>query len=181
MVDDDLGILEGVAGDLEEEGYLLSTANCGEAALELFTHNHYDLVLTDLVMQNVDGLQVIKAAKKYNPDIMGIILTGYGNLDSAIDALRLRADDYLLKPCEGEEISYRVRRCLAEQRLRAKVKIYEKILPVCCVCKKIRDDSGTEPGRGNWMELEIYLSQKAGIDITSTYCPECAAEALQGI
>ncbi len=65
-------------------------------------------------------------------------------------------------------------KCLDYLELERKIKIYEKILPVCCVCKKIRDDTGKEHGTGKWMSLESYLTTKSKIDITHTYCPECA-------
>ena len=166
----------GIGKDLEGDGYAVTLANSGERAVELLESAHFDLVITDLVMDRIDGIQVLKAAKTKSPEIMVLILTGYGDMGSAIDALRLDADDYLLKPCEPDELKLRVARCFQRLALRRKLRLYEKMLPICCVCKKIRDDSGREPGTGEWMTVEKYVWEKAGLAPTSTYCPHCAGE-----
>ena len=99
LVDDDPFILEGIGEDLESNGYQVSRASSGESAVELLECIHFDLVITDLVMDSTDGIQVLKRTKELNSDIQVIILTGYGDIDSAIEALRSQADDFLLKPC----------------------------------------------------------------------------------
>jgi len=137
----------------------------------------FDMVITDLAMEKINGIGMLKKTKEVSPDTMVIILTGYGNLNSAIEAIRSDADDYILKPCEPLKIGTRVSQCFEKFELALKIKSYENILPVCCVCKKIRDDSGREPGTGKWLELESYIRDKGGIDVTSSYCPECAREA----
>ncbi len=178
LVDDDPFILTGVGKDLESEGYRVETASSGEKAFEKLERFTYDLVITDLVMDRTDGIQVLKKAKESNPETMVIILTGYGNMSSAIDALRLDADDYMLKPCDPAEINFRVARCLEKLEFRKRLQAYEKLLPVCCVCKKIRDDRGKEAGSGEWMPVEKYLWKRAGLETTSTYCPVCAQKAM---
>ncbi|WP_319522376.1 response regulator [uncultured Desulfosarcina sp.] len=181
LVDDDPFILTGIGKDLESSGYDVTPAKSGERAIELMENGHFDMVITDLVMDRVDGIDVLKTAKANNPETMVLILTGYGDMESAIDALRLDADDYLLKPCEPDEMKLRVSRYFERLELKRKLRLYETMLPVCCVCKKIRDDSGREPGTGKWMTVEQYIWEKAGISPTSTYCPECAAAAKKEI
>ena len=66
------------------------------------------------------------------------------------------------KPCEPLELGLRVSQCFEKYELALKIKSYENILPVCCACKKIRDDSGKEPGTGKWIELENYIREKGG-------------------
>lgn len=61
-------------------------------------------------------------------------------------------------------------------KLQEKIKLYENLLPICSVCKKIRDDSGKKPGTGDWMSLGQYLHNKAGISLSDGICPECAEE-----
>jgi len=178
LVDDDPFILEGIGEDLENQGFKVTRAASGDRALELLTGSDFDLVITDLVMEDVDGLQVLKKAKELNANAMVIILTGYGNMKSAIEALRHEADDYLLKPCESEELLYRVNQCLEKAELSRKIKLYQAILPMCCVCKKIRDDRLTEPGKGNWVTVEQFIHDRANLDITSSYCPECAQQTM---
>ena len=116
---------------------------------------------------------VLYEAKKQDPGIGTIILTGYGDMTSAIEALRLGADDYLLKPCDAGELLIRVARCLERQEAFRKIKLYENILPICIYCKNIRDDAGTEPGKGKWLRMEEYLSRKIGTDVSHGCCPVC--------
>ena len=179
LVDDDHFILEGIGADLESQGFHVTKTDRGNLALQLLKENHFDLVITDLVMEDTDGLQVLKKTKELNADTMVIILTGYGDMKSAIEALRQQADDYLLKPCESEEMLYRVVRCLEKRELARKIEIYQNILPMCCVCKKIRDDRNTEAGKGQWVSIEQFMHDKAKLDITSSYCPECAQQTMQ--
>jgi YesN/AraC family two-component response regulator len=181
LVDDDLLILQAISSSIEQEGYNVTTANSGEKAIELINENHFDLILTDLVMEPVNGMRVLKKAKEKNPESIVIILTGYGDLISAIEALRLDADDYLLKPCEPEELSFRIFSCLEKLELKRKVKAYETIVPVCCVCKSIRDDAGKEIGSGEWMPVEEYILTKSKIAVSPTYCPECIKKELENL
>ena len=181
LVDDDPIITAGTGSDLEENGYEVTTANSGEEAIELLNKSSFDLVITDLVMTPINGFGVLKKSKEMNLEMMVIILTGFGDMTSAIDALRLDADDYMLKPCEPEEMYFRVSRCLETLEFKRKIKIYEEILAVCCVCRKIRDDTGRAHGTGQWMSVEKYMHDNARVDITSAYCPECAKKAWEEI
>lgn len=181
LVDDDPFILEGIGEDLERRGYRVTRVNSGEKALELLERRNFDLVITDLVMEHIDGIQVLKKSKEKNATTMVILLTGFGDMLSAIEALRNQADDYMLKPCESSEIQFRVERCLEKLELTRKIHLYQKILPMCCVCKKIRDDTGKVPGQGPWVPVEQFIHERAKLDITSSYCPECAQKTLQQI
>ena len=178
LVDDDPFILEGIGEDLESNGYQVTRASSGESAVELLESNHFDLVITDLVMASTDGIQVLKKTKELNSDIQVIILTGFGDIDSAVEALRSQADDFLLKPCESQEMLFRVKNCLEKQELTRKIKLYQKILPMCCVCKKIRDDTNRQPGTGEWITIEKFINEQAHLDITSSYCPDCAKKTM---
>jgi DNA-binding response OmpR family regulator len=179
LVDDDPFILEGIGEDLEKHGYHVTRVNSGEKAVELLDRSSFDLVITDLVMERTDGIQVLKKSKEVDATIMVIILTGFGDMISAIEALRSQADDYMLKPCESSEIFFRVERCLEKLELARRINLYQKILPMCCVCKKIRDDTGKDPGQGQWIPVEQFIHEQAQLDITSSYCPECAQRTLQ--
>jgi DNA-binding NtrC family response regulator len=179
LVDDDPFILTGIGKDLSGEGYAVTTADSGKQAIELINRTRFDLVITDLVIDRIDSIQVLKAAKTRVPETMVFILTGYGDMGSAIDALRLDADDDMLKPCEPDEMRFRVSRCFERLELARKLNLYEKMLLICCVCKKIRDDGGREPGTGPWMSVEKFVWEKAGIAPTSTDCPHCAEAAIK--
>lgn len=179
LVDDDPIITAGTGSDLEEKGYTVTTANSGERAIELLESFSFDVVITDLVMTPVGGIDVLKKAKEIHPETIVIILTGYGNMNSAIAALRLDADDYLLKPCEPEEMYFRLSRCLQKRELDRKVKVYESLLRVCTVCKRIWKDTERGDGRGEWTSMEKYLHDNEGVTIQSTYCPVCSKEFAQ--
>lgn len=181
LVDDDPLVTGGMGSHLEKKGYAVTAANSGEEALEWLDKSIFDLVITALVMGPTNGIDVLKRAKEVSPEIMVIILTEFGDLSSAIDALRFDADDYLLKPCEPEEMYFRVSRCLEKSEFKRKIRSFEQTLPVCSVCKKIRDDTGRERGTGEWLSIESYMRRRAKVDMTSTYCPDCYKRALEKI
>lgn len=117
FVDDEKLIRNSFARDLRIEGFTVSAVGSGSEAIEALEENQYDLVITDLMMPGIDGFGVLKAVKRLAPQTSVIILTGYGDMRSAIDALRLGADDFTLKPCEIEELVLRIKRCLEKQSL----------------------------------------------------------------
>lgn len=173
LVDDEEIIRATVGRDLSKEGYDVTLCNNGMEAIKLLQEINYDIVLTDLMMEGVGGLDVLKKAKEINPDIMVIVITGFGSLSSAIDALRLGATDYMLKPCNRAELSMRINNCIEKIELRRIIKAYENILPVCSVCNKIRDDEGKKAGTGDWLNLNDYLKKRAHVKPTYGYCPSC--------
>ncbi len=174
IVDDEKSIRLSLADELEDEGYTVDTAANGEEAFKLLEEKDFDLIITDLVMERIGGIEVLKKAKTLDPVISVLILTGYGNLETAIAALRLGADDYLLKPCEIDELLLRVKLGLEKREMQKKISLYENIFPVCAGCKKIRDDDGREPGSGEWLQIEAYIIRKTGVQPTHGLCPECA-------
>ena len=181
LVDDEAIIRKTLAGKLSDEGFMVLTADGGTSALAYLATTNINLVITDLMMEGMNGIQVLEAVKAANQETAVIILTGYGDLTSAIDALRLGADDYLLKPCDLNELLFRINKCLEKQSLKQMVQLYEDILPICLDCKKIRDDSNSEPGMGQWMPVDQYLTKKAGKSMSHGYCPECGKKFLDSI
>ncbi len=177
LVDDEEIIRKSFLKDFEYENYAVTTAASGKEAITMLENDRFDIVLTDLVMQEIDGIDVLNKAKKLNPESITIILTGYGDMASAIEALRLGADDYLLKPCDADELLLRIARCLEKQEAFRKVKLYENILPICMYCKSIRDDTGVEPGSGKWIAVEQYMLAKNGTLMSHTFCPQCREQA----
>jgi DNA-binding response OmpR family regulator len=179
LVDDEPLILESISRELTEDDFKVSRAADGEEAIAAINTTCFDLVVTDLVMPGADGFEVLKVAKERDARIMVIILTGYGNMESAVDALRLGADDFLQKPCEIEELRYRMANCFVKQDLERKVAFYETILPVCSWCRKIRDDRNKGHGQGEWYKLEDYLKRVKGVDVSHGCCPECFALTMK--
>lgn len=181
VVDDEEIILETLSSDLIKKGYDVSKAANGEEAIKQFKENEFDLIITDLIMEGINGIDVLKLAKEKYPNIMIIILTGYGSIETAIEAVRHGASDYVLKPYFKADMLMRVSNCFEKIELLKKVKIYEDILPVCCKCKMIRDDDGKEHGTGEWKEMSHYLMSKSKIKVSHTYCNKCKDDVKREI
>ena len=117
VVDDDPFLLTTLGEELEAEGFQVETVKSGEDALEILNRTAFDLVITDMVMLGINGIQVLENVKYLYPETMVIILTGYGDMHSAIQAIRLDADDYIVKPCTSEELFFRIQRCCEKLEL----------------------------------------------------------------
>jgi CheY-like chemotaxis protein len=181
VVDDEQIILDSLSRELAGAGLEVTTAPSGEEAIARIKTGFFDLVTTDLLMPGIDGFQVLKAAKQRGLQIMVIILTGYGVMESAIDALRLGADDFLQKPCDTDELLFRISNCFVKQELQRKIAMYENFLPVCSYCKKIRDDRQGEHGKGSWYGLEEYFSKTKGLRVSNGCCPDCYTEQMKNL
>jgi DNA-binding response OmpR family regulator len=113
VVDDELAMRESLREILELEGFQVELADSGEAALEILGGTSIDLMLLDLKMKGMDGLETTEAAKHLSPETVIIVLTAHGTLESAIGAMRYGAFDYLLKPAAVGDIIASVQRGLA--------------------------------------------------------------------
>ena len=112
LVDDDPHIVELNYNILDGEGYQITKSISGEGAIKELENRKFDLVVTDLNMGKIGGISVLKKAKELHPETKVIITTGNMDVHDAIDALRLHADDYLLKPFDISELLDRVWQCL---------------------------------------------------------------------
>jgi signal transduction histidine kinase len=112
IVDDEPGVLETIAAILSAEGHQVQPAPNVDAALAELHKQEYDLVLTDLRMEGASGLSLLAELRRNWPKTTAIVLTGYASLQSAIDALREGAYDYLVKPCDVEELKATVARAI---------------------------------------------------------------------
>jgi DNA-binding response OmpR family regulator len=109
IVDDEPNIRKILCRTLARSGWDAETACDGEEAITKISLEPFDLVLLDLHMQPIDGLSVLEEIRKVDPDTVVIILTAHGSLDSAVEALRLGAYDYLFKPATPDTIQLRVK------------------------------------------------------------------------
>lgn len=117
IVDDEESVTITMAAILEMDGYSVATALRGADALQLIQGEVYDLVLTDLRLDDFDGMEVLAAARRKAPETVGIVLTGYASLESAVKALREGAYDYMLKPADVEELRATVARGIERRKL----------------------------------------------------------------
>jgi DNA-binding NtrC family response regulator len=119
IVEDDEVFLRPLRRALELEGYEVLTASSGEEALDLLKREDVDLALTDQRLPGMDGVQVVRQLKTEHPEIGVVVMTAYGTIGSAVEATRLGAEDYLVKPFEPDEILLVLRRALEFRELRA--------------------------------------------------------------
>ena len=112
IIDDEKNIREGLAANFELEDYNVKTAATGEEGLALLEKGDIDLVITDLRMPGISGEQVLAKVSSETPGIPVIILTGHGSIDSAVDAMRHGAYDFLTKPLNLDQLSLIVKRAL---------------------------------------------------------------------
>lgn len=117
IVDDEEAVLDLLDDVLTEEGYAVTAVASGREALAKARENPYDLLVADLKMPDVDGMQVIKTAKALHPETEVIIVTGYGSLDSAVEAMRREVYDYITKPVPMDRIRTSARNALSKQAL----------------------------------------------------------------
>ncbi len=119
VVDDERFIREVLADFLVMEGYFVRTADDGEAAISELSLNAFDVVLTDLKMPKVGGLELLEHLKHEHPQTLTIMMTGFGTVETAIDAMKSGAYDYVLKPFKTAEILQVVDRAISKRRLEA--------------------------------------------------------------
>ncbi|MCL2640446.1 MAG: sigma-54 dependent transcriptional regulator [Phycisphaerales bacterium] len=117
LVDDDALIVNSLAEFLRLEGYTVETASDGEQATDLLAANRYNVVITDVNMPRVNGLELLRTIKNSYPDIVVLVITGYGTIENAVDAVKMGAFDYLTKPIIDDEIRVAVQKALKQQSL----------------------------------------------------------------
>ena len=116
IVDDEAGIRFSLEETLSRDGYQVTTAENGEAALACVAAQPFDLVLIDLRLPGMGGMEVLAALRQQSPDTVVIVLTAHASLETAVEALRQGAHDYLFKPCKTVELRDSVRRGLLSRR-----------------------------------------------------------------
>jgi two-component system response regulator PilR (NtrC family) len=118
VVDDEKSMRDLLSITLEKEGYDVLTAAGGEPAIETLHRETVDVVITDLRMPKVDGMQVLRAAKEISPDTAVIVITAVASTETAVEAMKLGAYDYITKPFKLDEVNLIVRNALERKRLR---------------------------------------------------------------
>jgi DNA-binding NtrC family response regulator len=121
IVDDDDLARKNLSRLLQREGFHVSTAKTGSSALERLTEGSYDLVMTDLVMEDVNGLELLSRIKNQFPDTEVILITGYASIPTAIEAIKKGAYHYLEKPIRPDEMIHLARQAIEKKRLREQV------------------------------------------------------------
>lgn len=117
VIDDETGIREGCKRALSPQGYLVETAENGEQGLQKVHSNNFDLVLIDIMMPGISGIDLISLIHQYDPEIVCIIITGYATVELAVRAIKQGAYDFLTKPFTTDELFLAVNQGLERRRL----------------------------------------------------------------
>ncbi|MBI2206807.1 MAG: sigma-54-dependent Fis family transcriptional regulator [Candidatus Rokubacteria bacterium] len=122
IVDDETNIRTALVKILEADGYIVAAAGHGDAAVAMVAETVFDLVLTDLKMIGASGLDVLRAVKQRSPETEVVVLTAYGTIETAVEAMKLGAYDYVTKPADPERLTHIVRKALEHRSLRQEVR-----------------------------------------------------------
>ncbi|OGU13708.1 MAG: diguanylate cyclase response regulator [Geobacteraceae bacterium GWC2_53_11] len=137
LVEDDRFFREMFSNLLQAEGYQVETASCGSDGLEMLANGQYSLVITDLVMPDISGLEILSRVREDHPDVDVIMVTGNANLESAIFALKHGARDYLIKPVNPDEFKHSVAQCIQQRRLLDENQELKNMLALFRACQAI--------------------------------------------
>ena len=124
LVDDEKEFAQALSERLTLRDYDVTTTFSGDDALDKIKHYNYDVVILDVAMPGVDGIDALREIKKIKPLTEVIMLTGHGTVEAAIEGMRLGAFDFLMKPCDTEELDTKIKKARArkaehEERIRA--------------------------------------------------------------
>ncbi len=117
VVDDEVKICHLIEGLLRQEGHGVDVSYSGIEALKMLKRGDYKMLLTDLKMPGIDGLELISRAKKICPEILVIMVTGYANIDTAVQSLKSGVDDYVTKPFNIFDLKKAVKKVLSANKV----------------------------------------------------------------
>ncbi|MGD8209423.1 MAG: sigma-54 dependent transcriptional regulator [Desulfobacterales bacterium] len=150
VVDDDNNILRVIKLRLEAEGYQVTTAGKAKVALELANDDVFDFALVDLKLNGTDGIQLMENLHQLYPEMPVIILTAYGTIESAVEAMRKGAYTYITKPFNDDELLMHTRNCLEKTKLTKEIKSLKKV---------VKNRFGFEDIIGRSQKMEEVLEQ----------------------
>lgn len=187
-VEDDISTQEEVANFLARRRFQISRAGNGYEGLEEFKRQQPDLVISDICMPLMDGLEMIREIKQISPTVPCIITSAYNDASYLLKAIELGVEGYTLKPINLNQLLAVLERCANTivskrelenhrleqekliQELKAameKVKTLSGFIPICSGCKKIRND------KGFWEQVEAYIGRHSEAQFSHGLCPDC--------
>jgi PAS domain S-box-containing protein len=186
VVDDDEAALRPLAKLLGAEGFETSTAADGESALAEAMRVRPDLVLTDLQMQPMDGIELCKRLHELDPELPVIVMTGSSDLHPVIDSLRQRAEDYLLKPLESDVVLWCVERALTRRAAKRDHEDIQRAFNERLVLSSVREREHAEAEAQHAAQLRSLLENLTeGVLIADPHCDQLmvneAARAVMGL
>lgn len=137
VVDDEKSMRDFLSIMLKKSGYDVTTATDGEEAVKILHKDIFDLVITDLKMPKMSGLEVLKTVKELSPDTVVILITAFASTETAVEAMQEGAYDYITKPFQNDEMKIRIRKALEKRRLIAENLLLRKELEGSAVFENI--------------------------------------------
>ncbi|NQT79775.1 MAG: sigma-54-dependent Fis family transcriptional regulator [Candidatus Aminicenantes bacterium] len=147
VIDDEAGIRSSLKGILEDEGYIIKTSETGEGGLKLLKKQYFDLILLDIWLPEINGIEVLKKIKKMDENPQVVMISGHGTIETAVKATKLGAYDYLEKPLSLEKVVLTVKNALKQKKteeeniyLREKIKIKHNLIGKSRSIQKLKVD-----------------------------------------
>lgn len=169
VVDDEGANRYSVSKTLQKVGYMVSEAANGEEALDMITRQAFDVVLTDIRMPGIDGIELLRRIREQAPEVIVILMTAYATLGNAVEALRLGAHDYLIKPSSSADIRQSVARGVERARnLKRRRNLLDAIksdvyeLAVSDVTLPPTDDEKDKPSPDTLSDADMNASMQLG-------------------
>jgi DNA-binding NarL/FixJ family response regulator len=116
VVDDEKSIRISLKRMIEKENYQVETAINGDTALKILEKNHYDVVITDIMMLGISGIKLLQKIKEKYSNVAILLMTGFASVDTAIEALRSKASDYIIKPCTKKQILFGIKNAIKKDK-----------------------------------------------------------------
>lgn len=176
VVDDEIPVCKSISNALEDKGYIIDMVLSGEEALKKDEKNKYDIIITDLMMPGISGMELLKTVKQRRPEVKVIMVTGYPSIKSAVQSTKLGAFDYIPKPFTPNELRSLVSRALESKYHREKEKI-----SVPRGLYGIPENSWVMMGDNKYVRIGIHhIFLKTIKDITSIEFPQKHEMRYQG-
>jgi len=122
VVDDESHVQEVLKDFLEQLGYSVTLANDGDDALSKFEPGMFDLIVSDLLMPKIDGLELLKRIKQQEKEVVFLMITGYPSIETAVDAIKKGAYDYITKPFNMEDVRFRIEKAFEKKQMKESLK-----------------------------------------------------------
>jgi len=176
VVDDEEVIRDILADFLAMEGFEVRTACDGVEALALLAAEHFDLVLSDLKMPHMGGIELLDAISEHTPQVVTIIMTGFGTVETAIDAMKRGAYDYIMKPFKMEDVVHTVRRGLERHKLAAENMRLKEVLSLYKVSEAIASSLSLDEVMRTITEAALH---EVAADVVHVWVDEGAGRVVE--
>ena len=122
VVDDDKGVREALAEFLGSLDYLVETAEDGQEALNKYRKGDFEVILADVIMPNVDGMELLRRIRDVSDDVIFLMITGHPSIGTAVESIKRGADDYITKPFHLDDVKIRITKAIEERTLKGRLK-----------------------------------------------------------